>query len=74
MTDRVIILAEYRPKPPDNDDREVMLEMSVYANGDGTLWVANRLQTTEQLNWAIAQMADCLAALVRTKAERTGKR
>lgn len=70
MADEVIVLADYR-KPPD-EPGELMAQISIYSDGDGTLWLADAIGDKEQFNWLAAKIAEVTGAVLRTKAERCG--
>lgn len=64
---KVIVLDERRPDPP----REPMAEITVYDNGDVTIWLSYGLGTPEQFNWALAKMAEASAVILEKKVEVT---
>lgn len=67
---KVIVLDERRP--PKDEPRKVLIDVTVYDNGDVDLWLSNDVETPAQFNWATAKIAEGVAALLRTKAEVTG--
>lgn len=69
---KVIDLSERRKKVAE-PDRVMMAQITVYDNGDGTLWLADALYAKEQFNWLLAKIAEVSASVVREKADRTGE-
>jgi hypothetical protein len=69
---KVIDFTERRKKAPEPDPT-MMAQITIYDNGDGTLWLADSLYAKEQFNWLLAKVAEVSAAVVREKADRTGE-
>jgi len=71
MADRIVHLDDYR-KPP-QEPAAMMLQITVYEDGEGTLWLANSITHKEQFNWAAAKIAEVTGALLSEKANRSGE-
>lgn len=69
MTDNVIKLQDRRPQQP--EDKRVMCEIVVYADGDTTLWLADALEAPEQFNWLFAKLAAVSGSAYQEKVDRT---
>ena len=69
MTDNIIRLDDRRAKGP--EDKRVMCEIIVYADGDTTLWLADFLESPEQFNWLLAKLAGATGSVFGEKVERT---
>ncbi len=69
-TGDVIQIADFR-KPPKDELSVPMLQITVYDDGDVTLWVANYLTDAAQFNWAASKIAEATARLLAVKAERS---
>ena len=69
MSDNVIKLDQRRPKEP--EDKRVMCEIVVYADGDTTTWLSDILTDPEQFNWLFAKLAGATGSLFSEKLERT---
>lgn len=69
MTDNIIRLDDRRPQEP--EDKRVMCEIVVYADGDTTLWLADALEDADQFNWLLAKLAGATGATFSTKVQRT---
>jgi hypothetical protein len=67
----IVILAERRKEP--QEPAGVMAEVTIFSDGEGTIWVSDNLVTTEQFNWLMAQLADIAHTALLIKGERTGK-
>lgn len=65
--DNVVVLSERRPEPP----REPMCEISVYDNGDVTVWLGDYMETPEQFNWLLAKLASATGSVFNEKVART---
>lgn len=68
--DKVIALFGNRRdlEPP----REVMCQISVYDNGDVTVWMSDDMYTKDQFNWLFAKLAKASGAVFGEKMDRTG--
>ena len=69
MSDNVISLDERRPKDP--DDKRVMCEIIVYADGDTTFWLSDDIEDVSQFNWLAAKLAAASGTLIDAKVNRT---
>jgi len=69
---KVIDLSERRKRDAGADPM-MMAQITIYDNGDGTLWLADALYAKEQFNWLLAKVAEVSGAVVQEKAERTGE-
>lgn len=67
----VVVLADRR-KPPQAPS-EMMLQITIYDDGEGTLWLSDFFTQKEQFNWAAAKIAEVTTALIREKAARSGE-
>lgn len=71
MTDKITRLDDHR-KPP-QAPAAMMLQITVYGDGDGTLWLSDSVTHKEQFNWAAAKVAEVVGALLAEKAQRSGE-
>lgn len=71
MTDKIIQLDDHRMKP--DEPSEMLVQITVYANGDGTLWLGDSITSKEQFNWAASKIAEVTSTLLREKAVRSGE-
>jgi hypothetical protein len=71
MTDNIIKLEDHRQTP--EEPTEMMVQITIYDNGDGTLWLHDFITGKEQFNWAAAKIAEVTGALLSEKAVRSGE-
>lgn len=71
MSDNIITLDDHRERP--EEPSTMVMQITVYDNGDGTLWLADMIETKEQFNWATAKVAEVVSTLLQEKADRTGE-
>ena len=69
---KIIDLSERRKKAAE-EEPTMMAQITIYDNGDGTLWLADSLYAKEQFNWLLAKVAEVSATVVEEKAIRTGE-
>ncbi len=71
MTNSVTRLDDHRKKP--EQPGEMMVQITIYDNGDGTLWLSDFVTDKEQFKWAAAKIAEVTGALLTEKAVRSGE-
>lgn len=51
----------------------IMAQITVYSDGEGTLWIDDSMVWKEQFNWLLAKIAEISGAILREKGERSGE-
>lgn len=69
MSDNIVLLDERRPSEP--DDKRVMCEIVVYADGETTCWLSDYVTDISQFNWLLAKLASGSSAVLDAKADLT---
>ena len=69
MASKIITLDDYRVKP--DGPVSLMCEVSVYDNGDVTVWLSDEIDSVEQFNWLFAKLAGATGSLFSQKVIKT---
>lgn len=73
MADDNVIFLEHR-RASEVVVVDLMVEIRILEDGTVTVWLADRIETAAQFNWAIAKLAGAGTALLEAKGERTGEK
>lgn len=66
----IIKLADHRP--PDEPKTKVA-QITVYGDGETTLWLSDSIEYAVQFNWLTAKIAEATSAILRDKSDRDGE-